>query len=121
MTNELQQLPKAEQKVVAKVLHGMGWGSRQIEKWLGISDSSVLRAAKEPTPKELTQFESDFEEAITSAKQHGVALGVRRLLELLPKERRIDQVVKGLEYMEGKNIQPLGAQANVQINFTRGE
>ena len=102
MKDELKLLPKLEKRVAAKVLYRMGWGSRKIEEWLGISDNTVLRAVNEPTPDELKQFEDEFRLAIEDMKRQGIALVQKRLLELIPKERRIDQVVKAGEYLEGK-------------------
>lgn len=112
MTEDLALLPPAEKKVAAKVLYDMGWSSRKIESWIGISDDSVLRAVNIPTPDELRQFEAEFRTAISAEKQRGIALGVKRLNELLPRERRVSEVVKGLEYLEGKE----GGGNTVQIS-----
>ena len=112
MTEELKALPPPEKKVAAKILYQMGWGSRKIEEWLGVSDSSVVRYKDEQTPEDLKQFEAEFEAAIRDMKQQGVAMAQKRLLELIPKERRIDQVVKAAEYLEGKTNNQL-----TQINI----
>lgn len=96
-------LPR-EQRVAAKVLHHLGWGSRRIEAWLGISDTSVLRAAKEPTPEDLKQFEAEFTLAIQDAKWQGIALVHQQLLKLIPRTGRIDQLVKVGEFFEGKGM-----------------
>jgi len=77
---------------------------------------TVLRAAKTPTPKELRQFEAEFELAVQDMKRQGIALVHKRLLELIPRERRIDQVVKAGEYLEGKHGQP-SQQANQIVNI----
>lgn len=112
MTDELKALPPPEKKVAAKILYQMGWGSRKVEELLAISDDSVRRAAELPTPDELRQFEAEFTLAIKDMKQQGVAMAQKRLLELIPKERRIDQVVKAAEYLEGKTNNQL-----TQINI----
>lgn len=112
MTDNLKELPPPEKKVAAKVLYDMGWSSRQIESWIGIDNVTVIRASEQPTPEALKQFETEFTIAIQSEKMKGIAIGVKRLLELIPKERRVDQVVKGLEYFEGRNNPNIAIQVN---------
>lgn len=101
--DNLKLLPPPQKKVVAKTLYRMGWSSLELEKWLGFSDNTIIRASEAPTPDELKTFEEDFRRVIEAEKQRGIALGLKRLLEIIPKERRIDQLVRGLEYFEGKN------------------
>jgi len=105
MIKGIENYSKEEKKVIAKTLYDMGWSSYQLERWLGLSDNTIQRAVKQPTPEEMKQFEAEFKLAIQNEKMKGVALGVKRLLELLPKERRIEPLVKGLEYLEGKGGQ----------------
>lgn len=121
--NDLKLLPPPEKKIVAKTLYQMGWGSRKLEQWLGLSDNTILRSINEPTPEELKRFEADFISVIQSEKQRGIALGLKRLIELIPKERRVDQVVRGLEYLEGKNQPNVAVQVNQfsGIEFTQDE
>jgi transposase-like protein len=102
-----ENFSKEEKKVIAKTLYNMGWSSRKLEQWLGLSDNTIQRAVKQPTPEEMKRFEAEFKLAIQNEKMKGVALGIKRLLELLPKERRIEPLVKGLEYLEGKGQAPL--------------
>jgi len=102
-----ENFSKEEKKVIAKTLFNMGWSSRKLEQWLGLSDNTIQRAVKQPTPEEMKRFEAEFKLAIQNEKMKGVALGIKRLLELLPKERRIEPLVKGLEYLEGKGQTPL--------------
>jgi len=102
-----ENFSKEEKKVIAKTLYNMGWSSRKLEQWLGLSDNTIQRAVKQPTPEEMKRFEAEFKLAIQNEKMKGVALGIKRLLELLPKERRIEPLVKGLEYLEGKGQTPL--------------
>jgi predicted transcriptional regulator len=113
MIDELKLLPPPEKKVAAKVLYKLGWGLTKIEEQLGVSDTSVWRYAQEPTPDDLKEFETEFETAIANVKQKGLALAQKRILELLPKERRIDQVVRAAEYLEGKSGK---GDTKVQIN-----
>lgn len=116
--DDLKKLSHAEKKVVAKTLYNMGWGSIKLEQWLGLSDNTILRAVKEPTPDELKSFEEEFQRAIRAEKQRGVALGIKRLLELIPKERRIEPLIKGLEYLEGKTSNT-AVQINIKQEFNK--
>jgi hypothetical protein len=125
---DLPKLSNPEKKVAAKVMAEQGYSSRDIEDFLGISDSTVLRASKDATPDQLTQFEAEFQQRIKEMKQTGVGLVQKRLLELIPKERRIDQVVKAGDYFEGKTGQgdTMGAafkdgDKEFKIIVTRGE
>ena len=86
--------------------------THRLESLLGIDDTTAWRATKEATPDELKQFEIDFTEAIAEMKRKGIGLVQKRLLELIPKERRIDQVVKAGEFFEGKS----GTGVAVQVN-----
>ena len=114
MNKDLKLLAPPEKKVAAKVLYDMGWSTRKIEGWLGVDYSIVSRYVKTPTPDELQQFATDFTIAIQSEKKRGIALGIKRLNELIPKERRIDPLVKGLEYLEGKQS-GINVQTNVMV------
>jgi len=116
--DDLKKLPPPEKKVVAKTLYNMGWSARKLEEYLGLSDNTVLRVVDEPTPDELKRFEASFIKTIQAEKQRGVALGIKRLLELLPKERRIEPLVKGLEYLEGKNTNT-AVQVNIKQEFNK--
>ena len=105
---ELKQLSPKEKQVAAKVLVTEGYSTRRIAELLDMNDSTAWRKAKEATPEELKQFEADFTLAISQMKKKGLALVQKRLLELIPKERRIEAIVRAGEYLEGKS--------NVQIN-----
>jgi len=114
MTNkQLQRLTKDEIKVAAKTMMENGYTTRQVEEVLNIDHSSAALYAKMPTPEELSEFSTIFDNYIKQNKQKGIVLVYNRLLELLPKERRIDQVVKAGEYLEGKNIQQTLNQINI--------
>lgn len=108
---ELIELPKAEKKVMAKVLVE-DYSTRQIEEWLGEDNVSISRWAKQQTPDSLKQFETDFRMSIMAMKSKGVAMVHKRLVELIPKERRISEVVKAGEFLEGRS------QQNIQNNNT---
>ena len=92
---------------------------RKVEEILGIDHSSAAIYAQQPTPDEMKEFSTIFDNYIRECKQKGIALVQKRLLELIPKERRIDQVVKAGEFLEGKGQQ---GQVAVQINnFLKNE
>jgi hypothetical protein len=113
MTEELKLLPPPEKKIAAKVLYHMGWASRKIESWLGISDDTVRRAAEVPTPEELRQFEAEFTLAINEIKKEGLALTINQIMKVLQREKRIDSLVRVAEYFEGKNKSVINQQFNV--------
>ncbi len=109
------QPTKEENKVMAKVLVEEGYSSRKIEEVLGIDHSTINRYAVEETPEEQRQFATFFKNYISTQKSKGVSLVHQRILELIPKERRLDQLVKTGEYLEGKN-NPQGPTVAVQVN-----
>lgn len=103
MENNLKLLSIEEKKVVAKVFYEAGWGSIKLEQLLGISDNTILRALKEATPENLKRFEEEFRKSLNKVRNYGLLLVYDRLIELIPKERRIDQIVKAGEYLGGKS------------------
>lgn len=115
MNKDLKLLPPPEKKVAAKVLGEEGYSTRQIEELLEIDNVSAWRAIRGLTEPELEQFETDFRAMIAAKKKQGIKLVADRLLQLIPKERRIDQVVKAGEYLEGR-----GQGANVAIQNNGG-
>jgi hypothetical protein len=121
MTDNLKLLPPPEKKVAAKVLYNMGWASRKIEKWLGISDDTVLRAAQLPTPEELRQFEAEFTTTINGIKKEGLALTINQIMKRLPSERRLDTLVKVAEYFEGKKEPTTAIQINNYLKKEKDE
>lgn len=110
----LKELSHKEKKVAAKALRQTkGYSYRQIQKLLGISANTALRAQEEQTPEELAQFDTDFKRAIDNIKVKSLARAQKRILELLPGYKRLDHVIKAAEYLEGKNA----GQVNIQQNF----
>lgn len=116
MNERLTNLSQPETKVVAKKLVLSGYSSRQVEAILGIDHSTAILYSRETTPDEMKEFSTIFDNWLLEQKRKGVALVNRRLLELIPKERRIDQVVKAGEFLEGRNNQT-AVQVNTQINL----
>jgi len=118
-------LSPEEKKVVAKVLQEKGHSSRKLEKWLGLSDTTILRAKEMPTPDELKQFEADFRGKLEMIKTRGIFLGYQQLVNLVSKERKIDQLVKGLDKLEGKSTPVIAQQFNVdgemKVKFVKYE
>lgn len=125
MADELKLLPPPEKRVAAKVLIEKGYSARRLEELLGEDHVTLWRAAHEATPEELKQFETDFRLAIEQLKCQGIALVQKRLLELIPKERRIDQVVKAGEYLEGRksessSLEMKDGERSITFKITRG-
>lgn len=112
--DNLKQLPKSQKKVVAKILYKNGWGSRVVGKWLGVSKDTVIRSSNEPTPQVLRQFETEFEIVIKDMKLEARALIFKRIIDLIPTEKRLDYLVKAIEFLEGNP----NLQQNNQYNFT---
>ncbi len=120
-TDDLAKLPPPEKKVAAKKLYQLGWSTRKIEQWLGISDDTVRRAADIPTPDDLRQFEAEFELAIKDMKRQGVALVCKRIIDIVPKERKLDQLVKAGEFLEGRKEPNTQVQINNIISNKQSE
>ena len=125
MTDNLRELPPPEKKVAAKELILNGYSLRQVEGILGIDKDTASRYANQETPEDLRQFETIFKNYIQEQKQKGIDIVYKRLLELLPRERRIDQVVKAGEYLEGKNnpqtLQQFNVGGNMELEFIDNE
>lgn len=124
--DDLKLLPPPEKKVAAKVLIENGYSLRKAEEILGMDKDTVNRYAKQPTPDEMRQFEALFSNYIKENKQKGLRLVYQRILELIPKERKIDQIVKAGEFLEGKVNEAVGmffkeGNKEIKIVVTRGE
>jgi len=115
---DLKQLTPPEQKVAARVLSKEGNSTREIQKMIGIDDVTAWRALDQVTPEGLKRFEADFINMRQLKKKKGIVAVDDRLLELIPKEKRIDQVVKAGEYFAGNKEQTL---QQININVSRGE
>lgn len=113
MKNKLEELPTPEKKVVAKTLILNGYSSRKVEDILAIDHNTALRYAEEETPEDLRQFETIFKNRLEDQKKIGIDLVHKRLIELIPRERRIESIVKAGEFLDGRNIQ---GNTNIQIN-----
>ena len=100
MQDNLKLLPQPQKRVAAKVLYKNGWGSRVIGEWLGVSKDTVIRSSHEPTVDVLRQFETEFEAVIKDMKLEARALIHKRIIELIPKEKRLDHLVKAGEFLE---------------------
>jgi len=78
-----------------------------------------------PTPDELKQFEADFRGKLEMIKTRGIFLGYQQLVNLVSKERKIDQLVKGLDKLEGKSTPVIAQQFNVdgemKVKFVKYE
>ncbi len=113
MTNDLAKLPPKEKKVVAQELVKAGYSTRTIEDWVNADHATIARWALEETPEEMRRYATEFAKQLEASKTQSIAIGVKRIKELLPKERRLDQVVKTLEYLEGKQHGSVAVQVNI--------
>lgn len=116
MPENLLGLTQKEKQVAAKKLIENGYSSRKVEEILGIDHSSAIWYANKPTPEEMEEFSTIFDNYIQESKKKGISLAHARLLELIPREKRIDQVVKAAEYLEGK-----GGDSGNTINLNIGQ
>lgn len=111
---KLETLSPPQKRVVAKELMDVGYSSRTLEDLLGADYSTIARWAREDTPENLQRFATQFRSELAIQKQKGTVMVMSRLLELIPKERKIDQVVKAGEFLEGKHPeQPEGLKRRV--------
>lgn len=117
--NDLKELTPAELKVATKELVLSGYTSAKAAEILGLDEVTAWRYAKAPTPDNLKEFEIIFSNVILEMKQKGISMVQKRLLELIPKEKRIDQVVKAGDYLEGK-VQTNDVKVQVN-NFIKEE
>lgn len=105
---------KPKKEVAAKVLREEGLSYDKIGELLGVSQSTAIRyAAINETPEHLKYFEDNFTKIIQGQQYEGLVKANAKLLELLPKERKISEVVKAGEYFKGGN----GKTSNIQINI----
>ncbi len=107
---DLKLLPSGEKKVVAKVLRERGFSLRQIEKILGVSDSSVLLYSKLETPDELKQFEAEIEKQF-SIKENIIAA---KALARMDQKITTAKISEALEVY--KTIKSRGTTVAVQVN-----
>lgn len=112
---KLLSLSPIQKKIATHILSEEGYSTRKIERVLGIDYSTASLYLKEEKPEDIQQFSTVFKNVIAEKKAMGIAAIHKRLLELIPKEKKIDQLVKGGEFLEGKSQQPL-IQNNVVIN-----
>lgn len=106
---------KDKKEMAANILrNNEGWSNSEIGEFLGISSASVSRYARVPKdPEKLKEFEQEFTHAIKAMQYAGIAEVNKRLLELLPKERRISEVVKAGEFYQGRSEK----NTNVNVNI----
>lgn len=121
MPKKIADLPKPKKKVIAKAYMEEGYSSRQIEEWLGVDNTTIARWAKEATPENLLQFATEFKASLEMVKYKGIADVHNRLLELIPKERRISEIVKAGEFLEGKSNEGVKVQVNNFVPLLNGE
>lgn len=114
-TEMARAMTKPEKKVAAKTLLKLGWGSRQVESWLGISDNTALRSKDIETPEGLKQFEADFKAALEDMKMQGLTSVYQRIIELVPKQKNIQTLITAGEFFQGNSAK--GPGTAIQFNF----
>lgn len=114
---DLKELPTPEKKVAAKVLTEHKYTLRGIENVLGIDHSTAAYYKDEPVPEELKEFSTIFDNYLTECEKKGIVMVAERILDLIPEEKRIDQLVKAGEYFKGNNQNP---SSLTQINIDKG-
>ena len=110
---DLKELNPKEIHTAATVLQMSGYTSRKVEEILGIDHTTASRYANAPIEEDMQQFATIFKEFIDTKKHMGIKMVYDRLIDLIPRERRIDQVVKAGEYLEGKNVPQSLTQVNI--------
>lgn len=113
----LKNLSKPKKRVVAKVLEDDDWSYEKIGRVLGVSNSTAKVYAERykeiEAPENLREFEVKFRAYAKTKEFEGYNMILDRMLDLIPKERRLDQLVRAGEFLSGKKEQ---SQNNVQVN-----
>ena len=88
----------------------------KIGEWLGISDDSAERYVKvyELPEEDLVVFQESFAGIMRLMSLEGMGKVNKRLLELIPNERKISEVVKAGEYYGGR---AKSEAPNIQVNI----
>lgn len=112
----IKNLSKPKKAIVAKVLQeDMDWNYVKIGRVLGVSDTTAMRYAEKyrevDTPEKLQEFEVRFRTYAKTKEFEGYNMILDRMLDLIPKERRLDQLVRAGEFLSGKK-----EQSGIQVN-----
>ncbi len=116
----IKNLSKPKKEIVAGILQkDMQWEYEKIGRVLGVSNDTAKRYATRyeeiGTPDSLREFENKFRMYAKAKEFEGYNMILDRMLEIIPKERRLDQLVRAGEFLSGKKEQ---AQTNIQVNNT---
>lgn len=86
---------------------------KQIGQWLGLSDDTAKRYADvyELGEEKLEKFTDEFMGVMRVMQLDGLGKVTKRINELVPKERRISEVVKAGEFYSGRK------GSNIQVNI----
>lgn len=106
-----KRLSKPKKVIAAKVMDDDGYSNAEIATWLGISEATASRYRRLDTPEKFKAFESEFKKTLAIMKYDGLGKVHKRINELVPNERRISEVVKAGEFLEGKHDR--GTQVNI--------
>ena len=114
----ISNLGKPKKQVAAKILRDDAcWTFEKIARVLNVSEPTAFRYAKRftgiETPDELKEFETKFKLYIKGKEFVALDMVFDRMLEIIPREKRLDQLVRAGEFLQGKRDTN---QTNVQVN-----
>lgn len=122
---KLSAMSPAKKVIASKVLCDEGFTYSQIGRILGISDDTAKRYIEKYSPIEdsvrLSKFEAGFKTLVAGKSFEGQMAVYNRLLELVPKERRVSEVVKAGEFFQGKSNDGVKVQVNNFVPLLGGE
>lgn len=114
----ISNLGKPKKQVAAKILRDDArWTFEKIARVLNVSEPTAFRYAERftgiETPDELKEFETKFKLYIKGKEFVALDMVFDRMLEIIPREKRLDQLVRAGEFLQGKRDTN---QTNVQVN-----
>jgi len=93
-----KQYSLKQKKIISKILYGFGWGSPTIANWLNISRGTVLKANKQPTPRNLSSFEFGFKQEVIKMNHQAIYQVNKKILDLIPTETDINKLIEVGQY-----------------------
>ena len=106
---------RKKKRIMSKVLYEMGWGSKQIALWFKEKQQNVVNWKSMPTPEHLQAFEQAFIAAMRDYDMESLANVKLRMNELIPKEERLEPLIKAGEFFRGDKGNKT-TQNNTQVN-----
>ena len=100
--SKIENISRNNKQVIAKKLILTGYSCKRVGEVLNIDPQTALNYSKKPTTKEQEEFSTIFDNYINIKKLKGLNSVIDRLSTLVPKEKRISEVVKAGNFFEGK-------------------